>query len=101
MSEPPVGVAVWRDPNIARKAADSFARGDRCLALRRLCERQKTITSKRLLRIIAVMELDDILHAMHLRALADALAAAEYQPQQTTPATFGEALQAMAEEPQP
>ena len=43
------------------------------MALRRLCERQKTITSKRLLRIIAVMELDDILHAMHLRALADAV----------------------------
>ena len=36
-----------------------------------------------------------------LQRMAEALAAAEYCPQQTTPATFGEALQAMAEEPKP
>ena len=33
-----------------------------------------------------------------LQRMADALAAAEYQPEQTTPATFGEALQALTEE---
>ena len=33
-----------------------------------------------------------------LQRMAEALWAAEYQPQQTTPATFGEALKAMAEE---
>jgi hypothetical protein len=33
-----------------------------------------------------------------LQRMAEALAAAEYQPQQTAPATFGEALKAMAEE---
>jgi hypothetical protein len=33
-----------------------------------------------------------------LQQMVDALAAAEYQPQQTTPATFGEALKSMAEE---
>ena len=36
-----------------------------------------------------------------LQRMAEALAAAEYCPQQTTPATFGEALKAMAEEPKP
>lgn len=65
---------------MARKAADSFARGDRCLALRRLCERQKTVTSKRLRRIIALMEVDDLLHAMHLRALADAVEQRKVKP---------------------
>jgi hypothetical protein len=33
-----------------------------------------------------------------LQRMADALEAAEYQPQQTTPATFGETLKALAEE---
>ena len=33
-----------------------------------------------------------------LQRMVEALAAAEYQPQQAAPATFGEALQAMAEE---
>jgi hypothetical protein len=32
-----------------------------------------------------------------LQRMAEALAAAEYQPQQTAPATFGEALKALAE----
>jgi hypothetical protein len=36
-----------------------------------------------------------------LQRMVEALEAAEYQPQQTTPMTFGEALKAMAEEPQP
>ena len=36
-----------------------------------------------------------------LQRMAEALEAAEYCPQQTTPATFGEALKAMAEEPKP
>jgi hypothetical protein len=36
-----------------------------------------------------------------LQRMAEALDAAEYCPQQTTPATFGEALKAMAEEPAP
>jgi hypothetical protein len=35
-----------------------------------------------------------------LQCMADALDATEYQPQQTAPATFGEALKAMAKEPQ-
>ena len=34
-----------------------------------------------------------------LQRMAEALAAAEYQPEQTTPATFGEALKALAKEP--
>jgi hypothetical protein len=34
-----------------------------------------------------------------LQRMAEALAAAEYQPQQTAPMTFGEALKAMAKEP--
>ena len=34
-----------------------------------------------------------------LQRMADALAAAEYNPQDTTPATFDEALQALTEEP--
>ena len=33
-----------------------------------------------------------------LQRMVDALAAAEYQPHQATPATFGEVLKAMAEE---
>jgi hypothetical protein len=36
-----------------------------------------------------------------LQRMAEALEAAEYQPQQTAPATFGDALKAMAEEPKP
>jgi hypothetical protein len=35
-----------------------------------------------------------------LQRMAEALEAVEYQPQQTAPATFGEVLKAMAEEPQ-
>jgi hypothetical protein len=35
-----------------------------------------------------------------LQRMAEALEAAEYQPHQTAPATFGEALKAMAKEPQ-
>ncbi len=34
-----------------------------------------------------------------LQRMAEALAAAEYQPQQTAPMTFGEALKAMAKDP--
>ena len=36
-----------------------------------------------------------------LQRMADALAAAEYQLEQTAPATFGEALKSMAQEPKP
>ena len=36
-----------------------------------------------------------------LQRMAEALDAAEYCPQQTAPATFGDALKAMAEEPKP
>ncbi len=35
-----------------------------------------------------------------LQRMVEALAAAEYQPEQTAPMTFGEALKAMAKEPQ-
>ena len=41
----------------------------------------------------------DPLPAEILQRMAEALAAAEYQPEQATPATFGEALKALAEEP--
>jgi hypothetical protein len=48
-----------------------------------------------------IMEYIGPLPADVLQRMAEALEAAEYCPQQTTPATFGEVLQAMTEEPQP
>lgn len=64
------GIGVWRDPQLVRHKADSFERGDRLRTLRGLCERQKTISTSRLLRYIEEMEADDRLHAGHLRELA-------------------------------
>jgi hypothetical protein len=45
-----------------------------------------------------IVEYVSPLPAHVLQRMAEALAAAEYQPHQTTPATFGEALKAMTQE---
>jgi len=48
-----------------------------------------------------IMEYIGPLPADVLQRMVEALESAEYQPQQTAPATFGEVLQAMTEEPKP
>lgn len=59
--------------NTIEKAA-SINRGDRLLSLYAICETQKTVSTKRLRKLIDQLADSDKLDGIHFRALADKIA---------------------------
>lgn len=63
---------IYDYSNTIAKAA-SRARGGRLDPLRNLCEGQKTVSTRKLSRLIDELHEDDKLDAIHFRVLADRL----------------------------
>jgi hypothetical protein len=66
-------VNILLDPSILIKKAASRVRGDRLSRLREVCENQKTISTRRLSRLLEDLEQSDIQDGHHFRVIADHL----------------------------
>lgn len=64
-------MSVLTDFSVTIKKAASRARGDRLADLKFLCETQKTISTRKLLRFVRELEESDRQDAVHFRDLAD------------------------------
>ena len=64
-------MSVYLDASLTIQKAASRARGDRYEKLLRLCDQQKSVSTRKLLVMIEDLLKSDRLDALHFKALAD------------------------------
>lgn len=66
-------MSEYRDPSVLIKKAGSLVRGERYIELRIICDSQKTVSTRKLARIVEELEQSDRREAKQLKALADVI----------------------------
>ena len=62
---------VYLDPSLTIQKAASRIRGDRLIKLMRICEQQKSISTRRLAELVDELRDSDRMDGLHFKALAD------------------------------
>ena len=64
---------VYLDPSLTIQKAASRIRGDRLAKLVTICEQQKSISTRRLAKLVDELRDSDRMDGLHFKALADLL----------------------------